>query len=62
MNPFSPQGGGNVAFFGGLKWTYLGFGMSEGVKIFFVMNFGPIGTHLGCGPLRKVFAPTRHTP
>ena len=25
------------------------------------MDFGPIGTHLGCGPLRKVFAPIRHT-
>ena len=31
--PLFPTGG-NVAFFSGLKWTYLGFGVSEGVKFF----------------------------
>ena len=48
--------GGEVAFFCGLNWAYLGFGVSGEVKNFFVTKVWPIGTHLGCGARRKVFA------
>ena len=59
--PFSHRGG-KVCILGltqmAVSWVW---GVWGG-QIFFVMNFGPIGTHLGCGPRRKVFAPIRHPP
>ena len=53
--PFDRRGGGSRLFL----WTQLSISRVWGVRggqNFFVTKFGPIGTHLGCGARRKVFA------
>ena len=61
MNPFSPQGGGICRLF---WWTELDITWVWGVRggqNFFVMDFGPIGSHLWYDARPKVFAPMKHT-
>ena len=58
MNPFSPQVGENVAFFGGLKWPYLGFGVFEEVKFFLLWTLDPLEPTWGAARSEKYLHPT----
>ena len=62
MNPFSQQGGKNVAFFGGLKWPYLGFGVSEEVKFFLLWTLDPLGPTWGAARSEKYLHPPGTPP
>ena len=57
MNPFSPQGG-KCAFWGWLKWPYLGFGVSEEVKFFLLWTLDPLGPTWGAARAEKYLHPS----
>ena len=59
---FPTGGGGNVAFFSGLKWTYLGFGVSEGVKFFLLSTLDPLGPTWGAARAEKYLHPSGTPP
>ena len=62
MNPFWPQGGKNVAFWDGLKWPYLGFGVSGEVIIFLFQSLDISGPTWGEAHAEKYLHPSGPPP